>query len=82
MNTTFSTRYKMHREENNVFIIYFFLFYHFKNRKYYINITENICGREYHGKVTEFRDENGKSPKNRLIYILVHMSILQIAIKD
>ena len=32
--------------------------------------------------MTEFHDGNGKSPKNRLIYILVHMSILQIAIKD
>ena len=30
----------------------------------------------------EFPDGNGKSHKNRLIYTLVYMRILQIAIKD
>ena len=32
-------------------------------------------------KVTELCDRNGKLPKNHLIYIIVHMSILHIIMK-
>ena len=36
-----------------------------------VSILANFGWFLNHGKVTEFRDGNGKSPKNRLIYKLV-----------